>query len=532
MTPAGANAPSAEPAPQDLGGSDITGRSGRTVLKGASWNTVGQLAPLVTNLVLTPYLVHGFGLDRYGLYMLVVTFGTFFSSFDGGVGASAQRYFSVYAGTDDRAATTRLLVTVAAMITATSLVLFGGAYLAAPWCVDLFQVPAGLRGEAVFLLRTSVVVAGVSSVRGLFAAVLASRQRFAFAAGVGLLLHGVYTVAAIITLARGLGLRGLAVGLLVQTVLVTALIVPAAARYLSLDGLHFLTLAELRTFLGFSARVQLVGMATLVNTNADAVVTGWFLPVRFVGYLQAGAGFGNQLRKLPMNALAPIQSTLGQAFGASGEAGAVVLAARLQRAWVVATTGFSVVASAAAYFAVTAWLGPGYQLAGLISTIVIAGNAPALWSGVAAVWATICGRPQIEARVAVTSVLVNVLVTLSLVRPFGVVGVVTATALGQIFSAGYLARLVRVGLEHPLEGFFPQVPVVASLAAAGLCVAAEAVAAPFLPHGAVGLLCAGAVAAPALGLYASLVPSARAAIRTWTASGAWRCRAGSTPVES
>ena len=77
--------------------------SSRSVLvRGGGWNAAAQLSPILVNLALTPYVIHGLGLARFGLYILAVSIADFFSSFDGGLYAAAQRYFAVYAGQTDR----------------------------------------------------------------------------------------------------------------------------------------------------------------------------------------------------------------------------------------------------------------------------------------------------------------------------------------------------------------------------------------------------------------------------------------------
>ena len=79
----------------------------RGVARGFSWGTAGQLIGVAGNLVLTPFIIHGLGVERYGIFVLVVTLTGMLTSFDGGVMGAAARYFAVYAGTDDRRSTTQ-----------------------------------------------------------------------------------------------------------------------------------------------------------------------------------------------------------------------------------------------------------------------------------------------------------------------------------------------------------------------------------------------------------------------------------------
>ena len=127
---------------------------------------MAQLVPLAINLVLTPFVIHGFGIDRYGLFLLVVTINTLLGSFDGGIISSAQRYFAVFAGRSDRRETTRLLVTLTVVIAALGAFLLAVMWFLAPVLAVLLHMPHGLRAEAVFMLRCSAVILAVVLLRG------------------------------------------------------------------------------------------------------------------------------------------------------------------------------------------------------------------------------------------------------------------------------------------------------------------------------------------------------------------------------
>ncbi len=495
------------------GGSQPPRSSRSLLLRGGSWNSLGQLSPLVVNLVLTPFVINGLGVDRYGLFMLISIIGAFMGSFDGGLGSSAGRYFTVYAGTGDRDATTRLLATLVLVVSSIGAVVFAVFFLTAPLLMRAFDIPGQLRGEGIFLLRTLSVLVIFGLLRSLFSGVLAAHHRFAYTSLVNLALYLVYAIAAYVSIEFGYGLRGIGVGLMAQSMLATLLIIPATLRYLSRPGLGLLPRRELLAFLRFSANVQLVGLVNLVNQEADSLITGVFLPIRYVGYLSAGASFATQIRGIPLNALVPLQSILGRQFGELGEDRARAEFHRMQRLWVTFATGWSMVGVPAAYFGIAAWLGPDYQLSGLVAAVVIFGNMFDLMTRATTVWCTVVGRPQLHARYSAVTVGLNLLLTLILIHPFGVVGVVAATATAQALGSLFLLRLTHRGLDHPVRSFLREVPLLSGLVAFALSWAAEVTVQPIVPRGALGLLLCGAVAAPALAVFAVLALGPR---RVWS----------------
>src|ERR1019366_948985 len=117
-------------------------RIGRVLARGTSWQTGPQVVAWVINIGMTPYVISGLGAGRYSIFLLINTLTMMLSTFDGGLGLSALRYYKLYAGRDDRASTTRLLVTVSAVLGAFFSVIFTALLLAAPFVLSFFKVNA------------------------------------------------------------------------------------------------------------------------------------------------------------------------------------------------------------------------------------------------------------------------------------------------------------------------------------------------------------------------------------------------------
>ena len=501
--------------PSDQPGSPTSTRRGlvSTLLRGGSWQALAQFAPLVVNLVVTPYVIHGLGLTRYGLFILVNTIIGFLGSFDGGIGASAQRYFAVYAGTDDRFATTRLLTTLVAVVSMFSVSLFVIIFFVIPLVLPFFHVPGDLLGEGVFLVRTLSFVVAFGLLRGLFSSVLGARQRFALASITSVLSYVVYIAGVVYSVESGHALRGIAITFVAQSAFAALVIVPSAMRYLVRGGVSLLPVAEIRAFLKYAVKVQASGLMTLINTETDALIIGAVLPVRNVGIYGTGANFASQLRRVTYNVLSPIQSVLGRSVGRVGAEAALVEFHRVQRLWVVFVTGWCSVALGAVYFGVTAWLGPSLRLAGVVSTVLMAGHLVNLWTGTLSAWVRAVGKPELEAWYGFVGVVLNLVLTVALIFPFGILGVVIATASGQVLGSLYFQVIARRRLGGNLRPFVAEVPVIPGIVAAAATVGLEAVLHPFVPQGAVGLLLSGLVAAPPLALFFVMTLGPR---RTWS----------------
>ena len=156
------------------------------------------------------------------------------------------------------------------------------------------------------------------------------------------------------------------------------------------------------------------------------------------------------------------------------------------------------VAMAAAYFGITAWLGRKFSLAGWICIVLTAGASVALVTGIIGTYVGAVGKAGALARYGIVSMVVNVVLTVPMVL-LGSLGVVTATAIGQVVAAVYMLHDVRRTVRRDLPNPLRHVPLLRGLMAAALTVGLEIAIQPYLPIGALGLLATGIPAARGTG---------------------------------
>ncbi len=294
--------------------------------------------------------------------------------------------------------------------------------------------------------------------------------------------------------------------------LASALIIPVALRYLDRRGIKLMPWAKLRSILSFSGKLQVSGIATLVVTEVDSLVIGGALSVHALGIYSPGANFASQLTSVAANGLGPAGVHLGNVYGREGEEGTFREFRRLQRMWVVAVTGWTMVAMASAYFGILAWLGPRFSLSGWICIVLIAGSSIPLVTSLIGGYADAVGKAGALARYGVVSMVVNIVLTVPMVL-LGSLGVVAATAIGQLVSAVYLLHDVRRTVRRDLPNPLRHVPLLRGAAAAALTFGLEVAIRPYLPIGPIGLLGAGLPALLGLGAFGMLTLGPRQTVR-------------------
>lgn len=472
----------------------VSSGTGRSILRilitGALWNNLSSIVPLGITIVLNPYLIHGFGIERWGLLALAQSISVFLGPLGGGLGGTMGRYFALYAGRDDRVKTTETLLTMSGFLVVLAAVVTLIAWWAAPPLMGVFRVRGSLEPEGIFLLRTLGILVGAGFLHNLFNAVINARQRYAFTNTLSIVVFSAGAIGLVLCVKTGAGLRGVALVYVGQQIIASAGTVPLAIKYLSREGLRFLPIAEIKEIARYSSSVQLMGVIALVNNQVGSLLVGGVFRLRAMAFYNTGSTLALQLRILTYNVLGPLGTHLTHTFATGGHEGTARPFERLQRAWVVMTTGISTVGLGASYFAIVEWLGPQFSLGGEVAAVAMAGNLVNLWTGVLTQYLAAVGRPDVEARYGAYAMAVNLAATAALVA-LGPLGVATGGAIASIVASLYLLRVVRRRYRAQTVSFLNEVPVLPGMIALLVTVALEKVAQPFAPQGAVGLLYSG-----------------------------------------
>ena len=153
--------------------SRITG--GLFLLKNTLWNTFGLLLPLVIGFFSMPFLVHGLGVERFGVLTLAWVVIGYFSIFDFGLGRALTKIVAEKIGQDNQEEIpvlfwTTIMLMLCAGIIVTALVAFLSENLVTSW----LNIEYSLQDEslsAFYILAISIpFVIATTAFRGLLEA--------------------------------------------------------------------------------------------------------------------------------------------------------------------------------------------------------------------------------------------------------------------------------------------------------------------------------------------------------------------------
>ena len=496
--------------PSEMRGEDPAAPA-RKLFSGMGFSALAQVAPLLTNLALTPYLIGHLGIDRFGVWSLMVVLLATLTVLDGGVGASLARFYAYHGARGDREGTGRLVIGSLTVFLGLGVCVTGLCLLLAPSVVAALDVPPPLRHEAEQLLLILGPLLTLALASNSATALLQANARFGRLAAVSGGSCLAYAMAVTSLIGHGPDLPLLAVLAAGRYLFVTVGGLWAGARHIRVRRPLLPEASERRDFGAYAFRMQLSGFTVFLNGEIDALVIAVLLPVRYVGVYAAGYQAAMALRSLPLYAFPPILTRMTRVYADHGLPGAVREFSSLERRWLPAVLTYGAVTTASVGLAVQVWLGTELALSGTVAAVLLAGySLQVALTGMRTCVVRAIGRPGLETRYSWCSTVVNLALTVPLTLLFGVVGVVLATSIGLMAGSLYFVFLCRrhVGLrEQPLPGRW--VPATA-LAVVVACLGELLVLAAGW-HGALPLLLAGLPVLAGLAAASALMGSELAA---------------------
>jgi O-antigen/teichoic acid export membrane protein len=385
---------------------------------------------MLVSLLLTPLMLRALGASEYGLWQLVFSVVGFFSLLDLGIGPGVVKHVAGATGSGDYQERNRMV--------STYFVAYVGLALLACLLVGavslgfnrLFDLPPELRSRALALLWLVALRSVILALPlGLFRGVLFGEQRIVqinIIQGASLLVCGALTWA---LLARGHGVMAVAwVSLLTMLVEHACYIVLALRLVPSLRiSPRLADRRSLRQATSLSAAQVLISISSLILLRTDPLVIQVSLGLAQVGLYgialklaENGLGFVKQF----VNALSPL---FAQLHGQGDERGLRII---LLSGTKVATAGAVLIGATTCALGreiIVHWLGAAYEgLSPVLSVLMVAAMLIVPQMVVFNLF-TYTGRHELPARAAVVGAVVNVISTLILVRPLGLLGVALGT---------------------------------------------------------------------------------------------------------
>ena len=435
------------------------------VVRNTISNYLGQIVVLGTGFALTPFVLHQLGATVYGLWLLVGSVVAYGGLLDLGIATAVIKYVAEYHAREDYKQLRQLVSTALILYVALGVLAFllsiGLAFL----LPVLFRVPPDQQKTAVYLVLLMGLSLGIAIPSVMTNAVLRGLQRFDLANSIAIIGTLLASGATVAVLLLGGGVIGMvAVGIPISLVMQ----IPAIwlIRRVA-PQLHFkwsyISWKLLRTVFSYSWSLFLGQLAGQFQTKTDEIMIGAMLPISAV----TPYALARRLSEVPqalssqfVKILLPLASQLHVENDQARLRAIFLVSTRLALASCLPITcAIAILAQPL----LTAWVGPNFAdsaflvlilaMAGLIDTILW--PAGAILQGM--------NRHRLLAAISVGSGLANLLLSIALVRPFGVTGVALGTLIPTtiecfVFVMPYALRIIGVSVrEACLQIFLPAI---------------------------------------------------------------------------
>ena len=413
------------------------------IMRNIAFNAVGRLWLISTNLLLTPLILSYLGQDRFAVWALFWSLTQYFLLLDMGLGSSLVKYFSEYQSRGDAVSINRILASALLFYLALGAVVVILLWPVVAWIASLFSIPEGLRSEAARTFQVGLVVLFLMNLVSLFDGLLKGFQRMDLVNLTLIVVSIPNLFGSYLVLRLGWGLLGLVtVASIVYLFQLLLLAVQAKIAYPALawrrQDLRF---ESLKALFGYGIRFQISQVSQLVSYQADKILLGLFVPLRYVTYYDLGSKVCYLLHDLPHIMLGAVFPAASELAGKEDQGRLWVMFERGTKYLLLFTVPILVGTWLTAHLILQVWLGhvlPDIHLAIMLLsmgywTVVSMGMVTTIGAGI--------GWVAPLMRVSLIQGGLNLLLSLALIVPFGYVGVLIGTTVALILSNGYLLVL-------------------------------------------------------------------------------------------
>jgi O-antigen/teichoic acid export membrane protein len=423
---------------------------------GSSW--FGWGVNILVGFFLSPYILHRLGDEAFGLWVLVFSLTGYYGVFDLGIRSSIIKYVAQYSASNDQERLTGVINTALFVYSCIAVVLLFATAVISVHVDRLFRVTPDFLPAARMLCLIVGAAVAVGFPLAVFGGILQGLQRFTWLNLTQVVSTLLRALCIVLALRHGGGL--LAVALITVLLPIGAsLFYIVAVQWLAPIrlGRRYVNRASFRLMMSYGSVTFLIVIAEQLRFQSDAVIIGIFLPASAITFFAIGSKLADYAIA-PVHSMADIFLPMASHFDASRDMGRlrqVLLEGNRFCAFTMFPICVMVIVLGKELIEV--WVGPKYVSSYVILLLLLVPKA--LYRAQAASTRLLFGiaRHRPLAIAAMMEGIANVLLSILLIRPMGIVGDALGTTIpllvtSVLFLPLYLCRL----LEVPLKTFLGQ----------------------------------------------------------------------------
>lgn len=426
---------------------------------GSSWFALG--VNVVVGIFLSPYILHRLGDEAFGLWILIFSATGYYGLFDLGIRSSIVRYIAKYSATQEYDELNRLVNTAMFSYGGIGIVAMSITLIATRYVDSIFRIPADFVVTARWLLLMVGTSVSLGFPLGVFSGILEGLQRFYLLNFTSISSTLIRALLIVVALRHGRGL--LAVALITVSLPLLNQFVNAAAvfRHLPLRlGIQYVNRSSLRRIASYSGTTFLIIVAGRLRFKSDALVIGTFVSAAAVTYFTIGSRLVDYSSEV-VSSLAQLfvpMSSQSQAKGDLDGLRKILVVGNRACAFIIFP--ITAILTVLGKSVIEAWVGPKY-IATSYPVMLVLLYPMTLMLAQSASGRTLWGMAKhgTWAWVVLAEGAANLILSIILVRPYGIMGDAIGTAIPLscsmiLFLPHHLCQLLGIKLKTYLYRAF------------------------------------------------------------------------------
>lgn len=428
----------------------------RQILKnvGSSWSALA--INVMVGIFLSPFILHRLGDAAFGIWVLIFSITGYYGLFDLGIRSSIIRYVSKYTATGDREKLTEFVSTALFTYTCIGMVSMVLTTLLSSSVEHVFKIPPEMHSQARLLLLMVGASVSLGFPLGVFGGMLEGLQRFYILNWTSIGATLARAVLIVYFLNRGYGLLTVALITVALPILSSILRGIVVFRLCPVPiGLKHVDRASFRHMANYGSTTFLVMVAARLRFRTDELVLGTMMSTVAVTWFNIGARIVDYANEF-VTSLAQVFVPMSSQSEATGDLDRVrkiyIAGNRVCAFLILPITAILIILGK---HIIRIWVGGRYVPHSYPVLVVMIIPFALMLSQAASTRVLFgLGKHQTLAAITVIEGVANLILSIALVRPLGIVGDALGTAIPLSFTCLFFTpRHLRKQIGVPVRTF-------------------------------------------------------------------------------
>jgi O-antigen/teichoic acid export membrane protein len=421
----------------------------RILVRNIASNWAGYAFQVAIAFFLTPFILHALGEARYGVWTLAIGLTGYYGLLDLGFSAGVTQYLTRYLAARDIESLNRTASSGVVALTCCGTAVLIGSLVIAFNASAIFQIPASAATEVALVIAIMGVSVAMQFGFFTYSAVFTAVQRFDLSNGIGVATRILSAGATVVCLKSGYSLVGLSLVVAGTNVIDYLIRWSVAGRLLPAMkiSLKLVSRESLREVVSFGLWNSVSAGSVRLISYTDALVIAAFMPVAAVAPFAIAANLRAYFEDLFVRAGFVFFPAVTELDAKGDEAGLRQLYLKSSRYIFLGSILLGVIAILSAQDFFRLWVGPaaepsGYPSIASIFYVLIVASMISVAQRVG--YQVLLGtrRVKLLALLFAAEGVSNLVISLALVRNYGLIGVALGTFIPATVFQGVVQPLI------------------------------------------------------------------------------------------